>query len=58
LDDSIRLAERAKQAGVQVVLESWDDMIHVWQMFIGFGVSESKEAVDGIAKFIQKHTSD
>ncbi len=58
LDDSIRLTERAKQAGVQVVLESRDDMIHVWQMFVGMGVPESKDAVDGIARFIQQYTSD
>jgi acetyl esterase/lipase len=30
LDDSTRLAERAKSAGVDVTLEPWEDMIHVW----------------------------
>jgi epsilon-lactone hydrolase len=33
LDDSTRLAERARAAGVPVELEPWDTMIHVWQMF-------------------------
>ena len=33
LDDSTRLAERAKTAGVDVTLEVWEDMIHVWQLF-------------------------
>jgi acetyl esterase/lipase len=29
LDDSMRVAERAKQAGVQVDLEVWDEMARV-----------------------------
>ena len=33
LDDATRLAERAESAGVDVTLEPWDDMIHVWQFF-------------------------
>lgn len=31
LDDSTRLAERAKAVGVDVTLEVWDEMIHVFQ---------------------------
>jgi epsilon-lactone hydrolase len=58
LDDAARLAARAKEAGVQVVLENWDDMFHVWQMFIGLGVPESRDAIDGIARFMQQNTSD
>ncbi|MCP3940959.1 MAG: alpha/beta hydrolase [Desulfobacteraceae bacterium] len=58
LDDATRLAELATQAGLNVSLESWDDMIHVWQLFVGMGIPESKDAIDGIAKFIQQHTSD
>ncbi len=27
------LAKRAKTAGVDVTLEVWEDMIHVWQLF-------------------------
>ena len=57
LDDSNRLADRAKQAGIDVVLEEWEDMIHVWQAFVGFAVPESKKAVDGIAHFIQRYTT-
>ena len=33
LDDSLRLADRAKEAGVRVELEVWNDMIHAFQMF-------------------------
>ena len=36
LDDSLRLADRAKEAGVDVTLEVWDDMPHVWQAFAIF----------------------
>src|SRR5258705_2631613 len=30
LDDSTRLAERARKAGVEADLEAWTEMIHVW----------------------------
>jgi acetyl esterase/lipase len=33
LDDSVRLARAATEAGCEVVLEQWPDMIHVWQAF-------------------------
>ncbi len=58
LDDATRLAARAKDAGVPVVLENWDDMFHVWQMLIGLGVPESQDAIDVIARFIKQHTSE
>ena len=54
LDDSTRLAERAKEAGVDVTLEPWDDMVHVWHFFASM-VPEGRDAVDRIASFIHKH---
>lgn len=33
LDDSTRFAERAEAAGVDVVLDVWDDLFHVFQLF-------------------------
>jgi len=57
LDDSTRLADLAKKAGMEVVLEEWEDMIHVWQYNVAMNVPESIEAVDKIAGFIQKHVS-
>ncbi len=33
LDDSRTLEKNAKAAGVDVTLEVWDEMIHVWQLF-------------------------
>jgi acetyl esterase/lipase len=55
LDDSTRLAERAKSAGVDVALEVWDDMFHVWQFFAGM-LPEGQQAIDRIGEFIRKHT--
>jgi len=52
LDDSILLAERAKSAGVQVTLEVYEKMTHVFQVF-GDLLSESKKAFDNIKKFIE-----
>ena len=56
LDDAARLAERAKSAGVDVALEVWDDMFHVWQFFAGM-LPEGQQAIDRIGEFIRKHTS-
>ncbi|MFX0136201.1 MAG: alpha/beta hydrolase, partial [Candidatus Hodarchaeota archaeon] len=56
LDDSVRLAERAKGAGVEVVLEKWEDMVHVFQSF-GYYLPEAQEAVENIGEFVLKHTS-
>lgn len=53
-DDSRRMAERAKAAGVNATLQTWKDMVHVFQ---GFGLNdlpEAKEAINKIAEFIQK----
>lgn len=55
LDDATRLAERAKEAGVDVTLEPWEEMIHVWQLFASM-VPEAKKAVKNIGSFILKHT--
>ncbi len=54
LSDSVRLADRARQAGVDVTLEVWEGMWHVWQSFGGL-VPEGKQAMDKIAAFICKH---
>lgn len=55
LDDATRLAERAKEAGVDVTLEPWEEMIHVWQFYASM-VPEAKKAVKGIGSFILQHT--
>lgn len=50
-DDSTRFVERAKAAGVDVTLQTWDDTLHVFQ---AFALPESKEAITKISEFIQK----
>ena len=49
LDDSNRIAARARAAGVKVILEVWPEMIHVWQMFASF-LPEAQEAIEAIGK--------
>jgi len=53
LDDSTRLAEKAKAAGVDVTLELWDEMIHVWQIFAA-RLPEARQAIDRIGGFIRE----
>jgi acetyl esterase/lipase len=53
LDDASRLAERAKKAGVEVVYEPWEGMIHVWQLFAPM-LDEGKEAINKVGEFVQK----
>jgi acetyl esterase/lipase len=52
LDDSTRFAERVKAAGVDVTLEVWDEMIHVFQFFAAM-LPEGQEAIDKIGQFIR-----
>ncbi|HEX2347639.1 MAG TPA: alpha/beta hydrolase [Ktedonobacterales bacterium] len=50
LDDSRKLAERARQAGVAVTLRIWDGMFHAFPLFTF--LPEACEAVDEMAEFI------
>ena len=54
LDDATRLAERARSAGVDVTLEPWDDMIHVFQFFASM-LPEGQQAIDRIGEFVREH---
>ncbi len=53
LNDSTRLAERAKAAGVDVTLEVWDEMIHVWHFMAGI-LPEGQQAIDRIGQFVRE----
>jgi epsilon-lactone hydrolase len=55
LDDSLRLAERARKAGVQVELEVWQHMPHVWQM-AGRLLPEARQAMQHIQHFVHRYT--
>lgn len=50
--DATRLAERAQAAGVDVTLDVWDDMFHVWQMYAAM-LPEGQQAIERIGQFVQ-----
>lgn len=52
LDDATRLAGRAREAGVAVELEVWDDMIHVWHAFAPL-LPEADEAIARIGEWVR-----
>jgi len=56
LDDSTRFAERAKAAGVDVTLEVWDEMIHIWPI-MAFMLPEGQQAIDRIGAFIKERVA-
>ncbi len=48
-----RFADKAEKAGVDVTLEAWDDMPHVFQQFGLHYLKESEEALAHIGAFIR-----
>lgn len=53
LDDTLRFAEKAKLAGVEVELDTWPDMPHVFQGFAPF-LPQASEAIERIGKFFKQ----
>jgi epsilon-lactone hydrolase len=56
LDDSRRVAENARAAGVAVQLQIWSKLPHVWQLFAPF-MPEARQALDAAAGFAREVTS-
>lgn len=54
LDDAKRLEANAKTAGVDIEVDVWDEMIHVWQIFTST-LPEAQPAIDKLGAHIQKH---
>ena len=52
LDDSTRLAERTRAAGVDTSLEVWDDMVHVWHLWAPI-LPEGQQAIERIGEFVR-----
>ncbi|HEV2237077.1 MAG TPA: alpha/beta hydrolase [Ktedonobacterales bacterium] len=52
LDDSTRLAERARAAGVAVTLEVWPEMWHVFEALAGY-LPEADQAIGKIGAFMR-----
>ncbi|MFG3205173.1 alpha/beta hydrolase [Streptomyces sp. NPDC048192] len=55
LDDSTRLAARARDAGVDVILDVTAGVPHVFQSFAGGMLDEADEALDRAALFLTQH---
>lgn len=53
LDDSTLIAERLKEAGVDVDIDIWDGLFHVWHYYVGW-LPEAEEALDEIAAWISQ----
>jgi len=56
LDDAARLAERARDAGVEVAYECWPDMIHNFPLYAAH-LAEGQQALDRIAAYIAAQTA-
>jgi monoterpene epsilon-lactone hydrolase len=52
LDQGRALAERAREAGVEVELDEWSDMFHVFQLQADL-LDEGAAAMDAIARFLR-----
>jgi len=55
LDDSLRLEQCARAAGVKVTLSQYEDMPHVWHVFASF-LPEGKRAAAEIGEFVMQHS--
>ena len=51
IDDSKKIAEKAKKSGCNISLEIWDDMVHVFHGYAPF-LPEANEALEAIGLFI------
>jgi acetyl esterase/lipase len=56
LDDSRRVVDRARVAGVDIDFEIWRKMPHVWQLWVPF-IPEARRALDLAARFVSRVTS-
>ena len=52
-DDSVRLADHARDAGVAVELQVWPVVPHVWQL--AQFVPEAGRSMSGAAAFLERH---
>jgi epsilon-lactone hydrolase len=53
-DDSVRLAAKAKAAGVEVTFEEWDEMVHVWHLFAD-RLADGRKALARVGEFVRAH---
>ncbi len=55
LDDTLRFEAKAKAAGVDIQVESWKKMVHVWQAY-GPYLPEAMKAIEKMGAYIEKKT--
>ena len=51
LDDSTRMAAALERAGVEVTLEVWERMLHVWPLYAPL-LEEGRQAIERAARFV------
>jgi acetyl esterase/lipase len=56
LDDTTRVADKARAAGVDVQVEIYPEMIHIFQLFAPM-LPEGQQAIERIGTFVRAHTS-
>jgi len=56
LNDSTRLAERARSASVPVTIKIWPDVPHVWQLFHRF-IPEGRASLDETCDFFRQRAA-
>jgi monoterpene epsilon-lactone hydrolase len=54
LDDTLRLDFAARKAGIDVTLEVWPEMVHVFQAFLGF-LPEATAAITRTGTWLRRH---
>jgi acetyl esterase/lipase len=54
-DDAIAFAEKARSAGVDVTLEVWDNMVHLWHNF-SF-LPDAQQALEHVGRFVEAQTA-
>ncbi len=52
IDDSVRLTDRLREAGVDVSLTVWPEMIHVFQAFPGSVIPEADQSIAAMGSFL------
>ena len=53
LDDARRLSAKAEAAGVDVTLEIWPGMVHVWHIFAAM-LPEGQQAIDRAGEWMRR----
>jgi monoterpene epsilon-lactone hydrolase len=54
LDDAVRYANKARAEGSPVDLQTWEDMVHVWHIFVA-DLPEAQHAFAEIDRFLKTH---